>query len=93
MSAGQLALPIARVPGGSVRFVQQNPAEAPNFQNVPQPSSLREILAVFEESSAAVRSLLPQFSDSMMGETWRMVQDNRELLGHTPGAVSERHHA
>ncbi len=80
MSAGQLALHIARVPGGSVRFVQQNPAEAPNFQNVPQPSSLREILAVFEESSAAVRSLLPQFSDSMMGETWRMVHDNRELL-------------
>jgi uncharacterized damage-inducible protein DinB len=80
MSAGQLALHIARVPGGSVRFVQQNPAEAPKFQNAPQPSSLGEILAVFEESIATVRTLLPQFNDSMMQETWRMVEDHRELL-------------
>ena len=28
MSAGQLALHIARTPGGVVRFVQQNPAQA-----------------------------------------------------------------
>src|ERR1700720_3278097 len=64
MSAGQLALHIARVPGGSVRFVQQNPAQAPDFNNVPQPSSLREILGAFGESIAAVRSLLPQFNDA-----------------------------
>lgn len=80
MSAGQLALHIARAPGGSVRFVQQNPAQAPNFNNVPEPSSLQEILGVFEESIAAVRSLLPQFSDAAMQETWRMVQGERELL-------------
>jgi uncharacterized damage-inducible protein DinB len=80
MSAGQLALHIARVPGGSVRFVQQNPAQAPNFANVPQPSSVREILGVFEESIATVRTLLPQFSDAAMQETWRMVQGDREVL-------------
>src|ERR1700730_13163545 len=80
MSAGQLALHIARVPGGHVRFAQQNPAEAPKSQNAPQPSSLGEILAVFEESIATVRTLLPQFNDSMMQETWRMVEDHRELL-------------
>ena len=80
MSAGQLALHIARVPGGAVRFVQQNPAQAPNFSNVPQPSSLGEILNTFEESITAVRSLLPQFNDASMQETWRMVQGDRELL-------------
>ncbi len=80
MSAGQLALHIARVPGGSVRFVQQNPAQAPNFNNGPQPSSLGEILGAFEESIATVRSLLPQFNDATMKETWRMVQGDRELL-------------
>jgi uncharacterized damage-inducible protein DinB len=80
MSAGQLAFHIARVPGGSVRFVQQNPAQAPNFNNVPEPSSHREILSAFDESIAAVRSLLPQFSDAAMQETWRMVQGDRELL-------------
>jgi uncharacterized damage-inducible protein DinB len=80
MSAGQLALHIARTPGGSVRFVQQNPAQAPDFKNAPQPASLTEILGVFEESVAAVRSLLPRFNDAAMRETWRMVQADRELL-------------
>ena len=80
MSAGQLALHIARVPGGSVRFVQQNPAQAPNFNNVPQPASVGEILAAFDESIATVRTVLPQFSDAAMQETWRMVQGNQELL-------------
>jgi uncharacterized damage-inducible protein DinB len=80
MSAGQLGLHIARVPGGAVRFVQQNPAQAPDFGNVPQPSSLQEILNTFEESITAVRSLLPQCDDARMQETWRMMQGDRELL-------------
>lgn len=80
MSAGQLGLHIARVPGGVVRFVQQNPAQAPDFGNIPQPSSLQEILNTFEESITAVRSLLPQCDDARMQETWRMVRGDRELL-------------
>lgn len=80
MSAGRLALHIARVPGRVVRFVQQNPAQAPNFNNLPEPSSLKELLGEFDESVAAVRSLLPQFNDAAMQENWRMVQDDRELL-------------
>jgi DinB superfamily len=80
MSAGQLALHIARVPGGVVRFVQNNPAQAPDFKNVPQPSNLQEVLNTFEESIATVRSLLPQFNDANMQETWRMVQGDREVL-------------
>ncbi|MGH9345408.1 MAG: DinB family protein [Terriglobia bacterium] len=80
MSAGQLALHIASVPGGIVRFVQQNPAQAPEFGDAPQPSNLREILNTFEESVAAVRSVLPQFDDASMQETWRMVKGDRELL-------------
>jgi len=80
MSAGQLALHIARVPGGVVRFVQQNPAQAPDFKNIPEPSSLREILDTYEESISAVRSLLPQCNDATMQETWRMVQGDKEIL-------------
>jgi uncharacterized damage-inducible protein DinB len=80
MSAGQLALHIARVPGGSVRFVQQNPAQAPKFNTVPQPASLGEILVTFEESIVTVRSVLPQFSDATMQETWRMVHGDQAVL-------------
>jgi uncharacterized damage-inducible protein DinB len=80
MSAGQLALHLARVPGGVVRFVQQNPQQAPDFANAPQPSSLQEILNTYEESITAVRTLLPQFDDASMQETWRMLRGDTELL-------------
>src|SRR6266704_5605620 len=49
MSAGQLAYHLAFVPGGVVRFVQNNPAQAPGF-NFPQPASRQEVLDAFEES-------------------------------------------
>jgi uncharacterized damage-inducible protein DinB len=80
MSAGQLALHIAQVPGGIVQFVSQNPAQAPNF-SAPEPSSLREILDAFDESIAAVKTMLPQFDDARMQETWRLLQGERELFG------------
>jgi uncharacterized damage-inducible protein DinB len=80
MSAGQLALHIALVPGSVVRFVQQNPAQAPNFGIIPQPSNLQEVLTAFEESVVTVRNLLPRVDDDGMAETWRMVKDDREVL-------------
>jgi uncharacterized damage-inducible protein DinB len=80
MSAGQLAYHLAYVPGGVVRFVENNPAEAPEFRNFPQPASRQEILKTFEESVAAVRTLLPRFDDTAMKEIWRMVAGGREVL-------------
>ena len=80
MSAGQLAFHIASIPGGIVRFVQSNPAQAPGAFNFPQPTSRAEILAAFDESAATVRSLLPQFDDQAMSETWRMMAGDRELM-------------
>lgn len=80
MSAGQLAYHLAFVPGGVVRFVQNNPAQAPDFAGFPQPASRQEVLEVFDESIAAVRDLLPKFDDARMNETWRMVAAGREVL-------------
>jgi uncharacterized damage-inducible protein DinB len=79
MSAGQLAYHLAFVPGGLVRFVQNNPAQAPGF-SFPQPASRQEVLDAFEESIAAVRSLLPKFDDAAMRETWRLVAGGEEVL-------------
>jgi hypothetical protein len=90
---GAARVHIARVTGSVVRFVQQNPAQAPDFPNVPQPSGLREILNTFEESIAVVRSVLPQFDDASMQENWRMVQGDRERVGGAPGSVLAGHHA
>lgn len=80
MSAGQLAYHIAAVPGGIVRFVQNNPAQAPESFSFPQPASLAEILKVFDESIATVRTLLPKFDDAAMNETWRMVAGGQEMM-------------
>ena len=80
MSAGQLAYHLAFVPGGVVRFVQNNPAQAPEFASFQQPTSRQEILKTLEESIAAVRSLLPKYDDTAMKETWRMVAGGREVL-------------
>jgi uncharacterized damage-inducible protein DinB len=80
MSAGQLAYHLASVPGGIVRFVQNNPAQAPESFNFPQPTSRLEILKTLEESIATVRSVLPTFDDAAMKESWRMVSGGRELF-------------
>ena len=80
MTAGQLAYHLAFVPGGVVRFVQNNPAPAPEFASFPQPASPQEILKTLEESIAMVRSVLPKFDDAAMRETWRMVAGGREVL-------------
>ncbi|HEY2545611.1 MAG TPA: DinB family protein [Candidatus Acidoferrum sp.] len=80
MTAGQLAYHLASVPGGIIRFVQSNPAEAPESFQFPQPASRQEILKMFEESIATVRSQLPAFDDAAMRETWRLVAGGQEVL-------------
>lgn len=89
MTAGQLAYHLAFVPGAVIRFVQNNPAQVPNFSNTaeafPQPASVREILGVFDESIAAVRDLLPKFADDSLRETWRMMAGTREAVAEPRG--------
>lgn len=83
MTAGQLAYHLASVPGGIVRFVQNNPAQAPDFTDAnrfPQPASRQEILNKLQESIAAVRNLLPKFDDAAMNETWRITAGGREVV-------------
>ena len=80
MTAGQLAYHLASVPGGIVRFVQNNPAQAPESFNFPQPANREEILKTLDESIATVRSVLPSFDDAAMKETWHMVAGRREML-------------
>lgn len=85
MTAGQLAYHLASVPGGVVRFVQNNPAQAPEFADFPQPASRQEVLTTFDESIATVREVLPRFDDRSMAETWRMVAGGQEVLAQPKG--------
>lgn len=80
MTAGQLAYHIAFVPGGVVRFVQTNPAQAPDFAKFPQPALCQEILQTFDEGVAVVREILPTIDDAEMAETWRLMAGEKEVL-------------
>ena len=82
MTAGQLAYHLAFVPGGVIRFVQNNPAQAPEFNaaSFPQPSSREEILKALDDCITAVRENLPKLDDAAMNETWRMMSGGREIL-------------
>jgi uncharacterized damage-inducible protein DinB len=79
MTAGQLALHLASVPGGVIRAVQNDSMQVPDFQ-FPQPASLATVLATFDESIALVRELLPPLDDRAMHATWRLLAGNEELL-------------
>jgi uncharacterized damage-inducible protein DinB len=85
MTAGQLAYHLASVPGGIVRFVQNNPAQAPQAFNFPQPASRQEILDKFEESIGIVRETLPQFDDAAMAEIWRLVAGDEVVFAQPRG--------
>src|SRR5258708_4241509 len=85
MTAGQLAYHLALVPGGVIRFVQNNPAQAPDFGNFPQPATRAEVLQLLDDGIAAVRELLPKFDDARMNETWRLVAGGKEVLAQPRG--------
>lgn len=80
MTAGQLAYHLAIIPGGVLKFVSQNPQQAPDFGNFVQPSSVKQILDSYEESIATVNGALPELDDSYMQETWRLMKGDHELL-------------
>jgi uncharacterized damage-inducible protein DinB len=80
MTAGQLAFHLATVPAGVVRLVKDNPASAPDAFSFPQPASVQQILDTFDESIVAVRTLLPQFDDDAMNETWHLLAGGHEIM-------------
>ena len=81
MTAGQLALHIAGIPGNVLRLALHDDAPAPDFgRGNPQPASKQEILAKLEESIATVREVLPTIPDERMDAIWKLSVNGKELL-------------
>lgn len=81
MSAGQLAMHIASIPGRVLEMALLDEMSVPDFNRaMPQPASTKEVLAALDESIATVRKLLPTVTDDRLQATWRMKQEGRELL-------------
>lgn len=83
MTAGQLALHLAIVPGNVVRAVKSPTGQAPNFNAPPSPATRDEVLSKFDESIATVRRELPEFSDTSMNETFRVFAGETELFARS----------
>lgn len=82
MTAGQLALHIARVPGGVVQTLQKDSIPVPDFGSPaaqPQPADLQEILRIHDEGAHTVRASLPQFTEARLQETFRLMQGDKEV--------------
>jgi uncharacterized damage-inducible protein DinB len=81
MTAGQLALHLASVPGGVVRIAEMNPAPmpGPDAFTFAEPKTRAEILQKYDESIATVRSVLPKFDDRAMNERWRFQAGDQEF--------------
>jgi len=81
MSAGQLALHIAIIPGQVLQMAKENEVPAPDFSKPnPQPKTIREVLDVFDQSVATVREILPTISDDRMHALWKLKKDGKELM-------------
>jgi uncharacterized damage-inducible protein DinB len=80
MTAGQLALHIAGVPGGVIRLVQHSPVQVPDFNNMQQPSGLQHILDTLDNSVIAVGSILSQLDDVALQATCRLMRGDQEVL-------------
>jgi uncharacterized damage-inducible protein DinB len=85
MTAGQLALHIARTPGDMVHLVANNPMQAREKFEFPQPASRDEILSALDESIVTVRKLLPGYHDAAMHETWRLMSGGKEIFSQPRG--------
>lgn len=81
MSAGQLALHIAEVPGQIVQLAQLDEFTVPEFDRPrPQPANVLEILQKFDESVAAVKQQLPALTDAQMAAPWKLLLAGKPVL-------------
>lgn len=80
MTAGQLALHLATVPGRVVHAIEKDEQQVPDFGEFAQPTSCDEVMRALEASVATVKELLPRFSDAAMNAPWRLLAGEKEVL-------------
>jgi predicted dithiol-disulfide oxidoreductase (DUF899 family)/uncharacterized damage-inducible protein DinB len=81
MSLGQLANHIAMVPGNLAKITQLEGFDVSQAKfDPPQPASVEEVLATFEQSVREVESCLSGMTDETAHSNWRLSNGDRELF-------------
>jgi uncharacterized damage-inducible protein DinB len=81
MSLGELAWHVAVVPGNLAKITQPDSFDVAQaaFQP-PQPKSLDEILAAYDESVKEAEQCLEGLTDQRARETWQLVNNDKKLV-------------
>lgn len=81
MTAGELALHIARTPEGVLTMAQLDEVPVPDFgAGRPQPQSIEEVLQALDQSVAYVRRELPRIDDARMQAPWKATLNGRTVM-------------
>ncbi len=86
MSLGQLALHIATVPGNVAEMSQHSPMSVPQFSQAPAESAA-QLMAALDASVATARRVLGGLDDAALGQLWRLVNGDREIMAIPVGAM------
>src|SRR5271167_4117961 len=81
MSLGQLAIHIATIPGALATLAQGDGLDVSQAQFVPpQPKSLQEIQAAFEDSVRNSETVLTAMTDEAAQGNWRLRRGDKEIF-------------
>ena len=86
MSLGQLALHVATTPGGVSEIVRQSPFPMPEFTQ-PSATSAAELVPALEQGVARAKENLRAIGDAGLGNMWRVVDGDKEVMAMPVGAV------
>jgi uncharacterized damage-inducible protein DinB len=86
MSLGQLALHVATTPGAVAEISRQSPFSMPQFTQ-PSATSAEELIPALEQSLARAREILGSLDDAALGDIWRVVDGDREVMALPVGAL------
>jgi uncharacterized damage-inducible protein DinB len=86
MSLGQLALHVASVPGAIAEISRLSPMQVPKFEQ-PSATSAAELVPALEQSLAKAKAILGSMDDAALGNTWRVVDGDREVMAIPVGAL------
>ena len=79
MSLGQLALHVATVPGNVAELGMKDTAQAPAFVQ-PEAATTAELVPALTASVARAKEMVGGAEDARMGQTWRLMNDGREVM-------------
>jgi uncharacterized damage-inducible protein DinB len=86
MSLGQLALHVATMPGAIAELSRMSPVQVPEFRH-PSADNAAGLVPALDESLAKARQILRGMDDKALGDVWRLVDGDREVMAQPVGVM------